>query len=1183
MSVPADFISGDGPHLVEASAGTGKTTWMVRTAVRLLLQDAGVPTVRNAEHLLAVTFTRAATAELKERLRRELLSVDRLSKGFAGGAHDGWIVQMLAAGGAPMKARLRAALDSIDRLAVTTIHGFCKGVLEEFALECGVPVGLRFIDSDFEYLDGAAADEWRALTWAPGPVSAHVLGARASDKTRWSPKELRRGAERVLGAAGAVRPARAKEGEAFAPVRTALTQLLPGWDEARLRAFYAAAEWNKGKPTIADVDALSEAMSTLARGEEPEIAHITKWARSAITPVATKRSTEQRARLAGESFLDLCERVLEAQQVSDKLLWQEAVLSIVDRAERAMRADRVTSFNGMISMLRDAVDDGAAGERLRATLSSRYDAVLVDEFQDTDWAQWRIFSNTFGRRPLILVGDPKQSIYGFRGADITAYRAAKKEACAYGNDRVASQTDNYRSDAPLIDATEKLFSLTDRPFDVDTAVLRYEPVNAARATDSITDNHPDRRALSFFDLGDGTAERLEGSTARAIADEIARLLSDPGVTIVSGGDAAPRAVKASDIAILVSANRQAVPLQRALRALRIPAVTGTTGAITESPTWHDLMYLIDAIDDHSDQRVVRRALATPIGGYTAQRLLALEQDAVLWRRLVERLAEARHDWESVGVLAALMRLTNEWGAREALATFPDGERRLTDFRHTITLLQEAEREGHRAPMRLRSWAAAFAKAGNVDSDRRQQHLESDAEAVTISTVHGAKGLEWPIVFCGYLWKGVRERSDTPRVARFADGSQRLVFDGATLLDGETPPDSALSEGLRLAYVALTRARSRTYVVWARDGGKGIPPLMHLMGSLAIGGSSESPAAVIASRYPGVIGCSSREDLAVMMRGRAPIAPIAPIAPLARTAVLAPGQTRSWTVSSYTRFTKGLKAHAAVAPTILEPGPVDEAEAEVSPEIRADQLPGGTHTGNALHDLFERLDFTSVGEQATVDAAIGKMLTDFSLPRADADAAQRAGAAQLVRRMLSATLGAPIPGATSPLSAVQREETLREWRFNIPMHDVSAQRLAAVFRAEGGLGARYAAMLDRSGRSAIDGYLTGSVDLVALIDGKWWIIDWKSNTLGDDAAAYDVASCAEAMIEAHYLLQYHLYVVALHRFLRSRLGARYDYERDFGGVGYAFLRGLAMGAPAWFTDRPSLAMVEALDACIGYAP
>jgi exodeoxyribonuclease V beta subunit len=1176
MSVPEDFIRGPGPHLVEASAGTGKTTWMVRTAVRLLLQDGVLPLVDRPERLLAVTFTRAATAELKERLRLDLHRAKQIRDGDVPKVNEAWMRAMLDAGGDRMSQRLDMTLAAVDRLAVTTIHGFCKGVLEEFALECGVPVALKFIESDREYLDEAVADEWRALTWAPNGVSHLVLGERRSGSKRrnhWTPRELARAARVVRQGVGAERPARVDREAELADVRALLPAIREAWNETAVRDLWSAVKWNKAGRTSAELEALCKAMRVREADGEPILADITQWARSAVEAVADKRSKVNKDRLPKELFLDACEPLRAGCERTAALLWQDAVLAVADRVERAMQNDRVAGFDEMIAYLQRAVTDEETGERLRAELAKRYDAVLVDEFQDTDWAQWTIFSRAFAIKPLVLVGDPKQSIYGFRGADITAYRAARRDAERIDASRVVSQDTNYRSDAALVNATQTLFSRTDTPFAVERSVLDFEPVVAEHKESRLSD--PLRRPMVLVDLGQAPAEVQDKRVVRFIAGEVARLLRDPSVRYRGKDDQAPRALRPSEIAILVSANHQAAPLLKALRAERVPAVSGSTGDITESDTWRDVMLLIAAIEDPSDPRVVRRALATSLGGRTAHDLIQIEENAAEWRRVVDRLAEARRDWTAYGVLTALMRLTNEWNARSTLAAQTDGERRLTDLRHVVTLLQDAEREGHRNPTLLLSWAQGFEEATGSEPERRQLHLESDDEAVKISTMHAAKGLEWPVVFCGYLWKNPQDRDELPRVARFADETQRIIFSEGQV--DEIPRDSALSESLRLAYVALTRAKSRTYVVWAKGQGENNAAIHHLL--KAIDAAGGSPPEVLAAEQPALITRVSEDEARSVPAFPETDSAAAQLSDLsARNLTLGAAQLRSWTVSSYSRFTKGFKASVEVS----EPGPVDEAEAALNDAVRADQLPAGAHTGNALHELFERLDFAAVSEPAVLEPAIVDVLIRYALPRVGADAAQLAAAAELVHRIMTTTLSEPIPGAPAPLASVPTSKTLREWRFHLPMERISASRLAAVFREHGRawVAEAYAPMLERVSRGEIDGFLTGMVDLVAQIEGRWWVVDWKSNTLGPTAASYHDDARRQVMMHEHYVLQYHLYVVALHRFLRARLGAAYDYDRDFARVGYAFLRGLAMGAPAWFTDRPSAALVTALDDCIG---
>ncbi len=1153
MSVPDNFINGIGPHLVEASAGTGKTTWMVKTAVRFLLADRILPTLGKPERLLAVTFTRAATAELKERLREQLHRAQLVFAGAECKDHEQWIPELRERSEGKAEPALQHALGSLDKLAVTTIHSFFKGVLEEFAFECGVPMGLTFLEDVSPYIETALEDEWRTISWAPG-VESHLLlrGAGALEQA-----SLLKQVQRVRGAIGAERPERVDRNALFTGTLETLDAVVAGFNAKQLREYHAGVKWNTVAPSTADIDALELAVAQHSAAKPLPVTLLSRWTTAAIEESANKRAKANLPKALAEPFLALCDAAVTSSNVAADAFEQDVVLSIVERVETAMARDRVAGFDEQVSMLVSALEDPLRGAILRKALSERYDAVLVDEFQDTDWAQWRIFASTFGEKPLILVGDPKQSIYAFRGADITAYRAAREAA----EGRVFKLDTNYRSDRGLVEATEAFFTQGNEPFAVDKEVLDFDHVKANREYVSLTD--PRGRPLVLTELDTSSADRRDSGAIWQTANEIARLLSDGTIEARDAADAPPRSVRAKDIVVLVTANHQAAPLIRALKKRGVSAISGATGDIADSVVWNDLLLIIDAIERPADSRVVRRALATEFGGWTAAELATLSSDNPRWREIIERLAEARRDWNAYGALGALTSLANDWKSISHLATSGDGERHLTDLRHMVTLLQQAEREGYRTPAQLRHWARRFADTNYTSRDARQLHLESDREAVLIATVHAAKGLEWPIVFCPYLWKLTARDGEMPRIARFNDGSRRVTF-GEEPLAEEIPADPPLSENLRLAYVAMTRAKWRTYVAVAETDKPSV--LSHLLGDTTVD--------AIAAKYPNHIAAGIIDG----PHADAVTEPVVnPDDIAARDANIGYGQRQSWTVTSYTRITSGLKHgdDADDAPVL------DPVEVAVDPTLIGTALPGSANTGDALHALFETFDYTRLNEPDALQQAIDEMLTRYGLPSANPSVEARRAAADFVLKMSQNALANPIPGAGIALSAVTLDKSFREWRFQMPTTGVSAKAIADALKTHGAPWlADYARALARAGQHEVDGILTGSVDLVCVMSNRWWIVDWKSNTLGPTTASYDEEGCRRAMMREHFVLQYHVYTVALHRFLQSRLGARYECERDFGGVGYAFLRGLAVGAPAWFTDRPSQALVEALDLVIG---
>ena len=278
MSVPLDFIKGDGPHLVEASAGTGKTTWMVKTAVRFLLADPLLPRLGKPERLLGVTFTRAATAELKERLHDQLQRVQLIRDGAPAKGHEDWIPDLLERGGAKTEQALQQALSSMDRLAVTTIHSFFKGVLEEFAFECGVPVGLTFLEDVSPYIETALADEWRTISWAPG-VESHLLFGGAVNLDHGT---LIKQVKRVRGAIGAERPPRVDRTRLLDGTMEALDAVAKAFDAERMRAYYDSIKWNKTAPKIEQIDELALAVAEHSPEKPIRIALIAPWTSAAV-------------------------------------------------------------------------------------------------------------------------------------------------------------------------------------------------------------------------------------------------------------------------------------------------------------------------------------------------------------------------------------------------------------------------------------------------------------------------------------------------------------------------------------------------------------------------------------------------------------------------------------------------------------------------------------------------------------------------------------------------------------------------------------------------------------------------------------------------------------------------------------------------------------------------------------
>lgn len=530
-------------------------------------------------------------------------------------------------------------------------------------------------------------------------------------------------------------------------------------------------------------------------------------------------------------------------------------------------------------------------------------------------------------------------------------------------------------------------------------------------------------------------------------------------------------------------------------------------------------------------------------------------------------------WLRHGGATALAWLLNECGATARLLSLHDGERRVTNLRHLLEILQEADAVSTLMPDAVLGWVSSE-RTSAITPERREMRLESDADAVQILTIYKAKGLQWPVVFCPTLWNS---RSFTSKALgvpySLTPHNDGMVLDIDSPLHGERSNKKdreQLSEDLRLAYVALTRAESRCYVTW---GNFSDAPASALGWLIQGGGSSVSADAI------NTLVAANADTMAI-----ADVVLQSPTTPMKVTATIASpraplqfhvgaGQLAIWRSSSFTMLTRNVsQVDSRDIDDILLTNDVRRTAAQIA-GFRG--VPAGADIGNVLHGLFELTDFGDV--RTITEHVIERALRDYgvSVPL------NARWTPTHIREMIVTVCNAEIPNAGFALAAVPREATLREWRFSMPVRDFSIAAVADALVAHGSPHAQaYAPLLRRLRDDQFRGYLTGSIDLAFEHDGRWHILDWKSNWLGAEDADYAPGALGRAMQVAHYTLQYHVYLVALHRHLGARQRG-YDVRAHWGQVTYAFLRGIAAtGGAGWFTDVPTPELLHALDRAFG---
>ncbi len=814
-----------GRTLVEASAGTGKTFAIAGLVLRLVLDGdwlaaspGGVPDLRR---LLVVTFTKAATEELRTRIRRALRVALSVARGEALPersplAKDLPLVEPLR----PLldrpqaEGRLLAALDRVDEAGVFTIHSFCKRVLKQAAFESGTPFEMEFVeDSDSDALRSrAAADAWAHLTHADPLLAALAVsrGQTPDVLIQHHKNTADFPAVRILPESPSLAQAQAGLGDAMAALAAA-------WSPQAVAQTLAGVAWNKNAP-LDGPDALDlvARVQAFARGEDldalPAVAACTPEAvHEAMSKSGTAAHKEAIKALAHEPPFEACADVVGAVGAVDQAFVREFVLEVGRRIEGIKERRGQLTFNDLITRLHAALASDDAGPTLAAGIRRQFAVALIDEFQDTDPLQYAIFRTAFEGHPLYFVGDPKQAIYAFRGADVHAYLGAQREAT-----RRFTLGTNWRSTAGLVEAVNRVFERPARAFLFDGIPFRRvasAPHNARPHL--IDDGLPPLVWWPMPARGDSVPGKGEadGLIPALVAAEIRRLLAEG--QIHDKDDGAPRALRASDIAVLVPSKYEIRAVQEALQALRIPAVVSKAHDVRESDQIADIERVLRAVLRPDDERALRAALATETWGWTAGQIAGLDGEPGTAAALSARLRAWQVAWRRHGVLHVLTDLQQREGVFERMLAFPDGERRVTNLRHAAELLHEVEGGGDRSPEDLLHWLRHRADQALPSREMKEIRLERDDDAVEITTHHNSKGLEYEVVFLPYLWS-LSQRDFQQQETVLARTEDGVVYDLGSPEAGEVErlrQVDNLAEHIRKAYVTLTRARERCYVIW----------------------------------------------------------------------------------------------------------------------------------------------------------------------------------------------------------------------------------------------------------------------------------------------------------------------------------------------------------------------------------
>ncbi|MCC5888795.1 MAG: exodeoxyribonuclease V subunit beta [Gammaproteobacteria bacterium] len=1224
-----------GSQLIEASAGTGKTYTIALLYVRLVLGTSRHPDEGPCHarpllppEILVVTFTTAATKELASRIRDRLVEAatvfreapesidpnerDPLRQLRNCHAPETWPI---------CARRLTVAAEWMDEAAIHTIHAWALKMLQEHAFDSGNLFQQTLQPDLGDLLSDAVSDYWRrqfhnvSLTQAtairsvvrsPSALMKAIRGplGRPDATLRFQGAVLEAGRlhQELGGIAGQLAATGAAEQgarDAYRRDAAAIVELLNG----------ARADLNGNTFREKSDDdkwlAALEALEAWGGRGAPAEKFVSKLGQSRIKVVKNKTAPEHPFFKAVDAWQDALEPMEEETARLRALIIADACAAVRERLDAFLLERAELGFDDILRRLAGALQ-GPKADALARRIRTQFPVALIDEFQDTDPVQYELFERTYRiaqdaaesdpGTAIVLIGDPKQAIYSFRGADIHTYLQARRATAGrhWPLDR------NFRSTEALVSAVNTLFLHAEshprgaflfRTEDDDP--VPYHSIEAHGRDDVLTLGGFTATALTAWWLTEDGPLRIapfRDTMASHAAEQIATWLNAPDSHFDAGGERSR--LRPADIAILVRNRNEAAIMRAALQQRGLHSVyLSDRDSVFETDEAGDVLRWLRACAEPEDDRLVREALAAPALCRSLLELEQLQQDEIAWESHQQRFVDYREVWRRYGVLPMLRRLLHERHVPQRLLAGHDGDRRLTNLLHLAEWAQETSStlDGEQALIR-----ALAEHVAEPPTNEQILRLESDAELIQVVTIHSSKGLEYPIVLLPFIsdWTEVSSRRGE---ALYHEGDEVQLEIGHKDNAKEAyalADDERLQEELRLLYVALTRARHATFVgVAPLAPGANKSPQLHrgALGYLLGGGNAfESNEAV----FDSLLKLTELSEH-IAIDDVDPLPACTPYNPPATERRPQAARTppehhfERWWIASYTALKHAGDTDTPAAPETAREATLDEDAAKVSRDNDAEDndsqtkplpqmpapgtihaFPRGPEPGTFLHDLLEAAFVRGVRKTLDEPDRAQKILDRCKVRGWDAHA-------PVLDRWLEAFLTTPLPLAHSDamtLSDLSRPRPEQAFWFAVEHAATAALNAAAE-----------SAVLPGRPRlplatQQINGLLTGFIDLVAEHDGRYYVIDWKSNQLGPSDADYTFEAMAHTVLDYRYDVQLLLYLVALHRHLQQRLPG-YDYDTHVGGGLFVFLRGIGSPSRGVFHDRPSREAIETIDALL----
>ncbi len=1170
-------ISFEGIKLVESSAGTGKTYNITGLYVRAIAERGYKPS-----EILVVTFTKAATQELKDRITHRLRDAIRTLE-QPEPPEDDFLAKFHIAFKNDPKAleNLKKAWQEIDLASIYTIHGFCQQALQEYIFESNSSFDIEYTGNDTEIKTKAADDIWRGEIHSleNAPEWRKVLIEYLMESIK-EPDELKK---RLSAASG----------KPFLTFISDTNETELGNSVHRfMRQFeQAKSKWNRDEVAKAiEVSGLTKRSYKASQVEKmlDDVEKMLNSSRCALNFTEYEEAAKlhsdyynQKNRLKSGAnppehpFLTELEKLFDFN--TDELAESYLVLlakQYHEKLNHIKEESRIRSFDDILTGMSTALKD----ERMLKAMRDSYPLALVDEFQDTDPVQLDIFDsiyNGFKAGGLFLIGDPKQSIYKFRGADIFSYLSVKNR------DDVEKYTleKNFRSAGTLVEGINELFKTNGNPW---PGGIDFFDAEANKDDSEFDDRESGSKAPIIF-FTNGTDEKAnkgmhERVVCNQVASEIVRLLKKSkkgNICIIKDGKSAPLA--AGDIAILVQTHYQAESIRKALIRRGVKSVTKSNKSVFQTEECDFLIHLLQVIANPGNLPLMRFLLFSGYVGCPLSQINALEENSDAYSELITTFSSLKNEFAYGGFLplfTAFLRLQIAWAdgkkcdVESRILSMDEAERRYANLMHLAELADEAGRSDRTDIEELRKWFIQMKQENS--NEETEIRLESDDNLVHILTIHSSKGLEFPVVFCPFLWAStVKSKINPPLLYHDEQGKAVVNFTGTDHNGAHRRVmDEQKAELIRLTYVALTRAGYRCYInvqsyIPKTKAERGTSPLYFVLSgpdlkSTYATSEDVTPGAILdyatqlAETQPKKFTISNAEinhdtiadDEIPEVHGTA--------LEYGRTDTTRP----SWYITSYSGIKKS--AMEMGDESLREESkidPVSEVE-EKSKGFDVKDFPKGAAAGVFMHKIFEEIVFSEFDEKG--EKLIGRFLEEDGYDVRFSES---------LSKMTKHVLEMRLPHSNASLMNLEQKHLRKEMEFYFSLKRSEGDNIARIIRGGD---------VPKSGFNP--GYMTGFIDLLFEHEGKFYILDYKSDTCQD----YSTDALKSMMRERGYDYQYHIYTLALVRMLKDFYGSCFDYEKMIGGAYYLYLRGIDPQTPGngIFFDLPKERVVKKLDEYFG---